>query len=78
MFAQMELYPANRISRNCQTLFLELGDDVRVLALNLMGAMTYVLRHPDDINLVTSSGSLNTFGKPPSRLEDWLGNIITV
>jgi hypothetical protein len=73
---QVRLYPKNKISEDCNQYFFEMGDDVNVLALDLLGVETYVLRHPLEINLVTSAAGLKKFGKDAGeRLDAWLGGL---
>eukprot|EP00884_Botryococcus_braunii_P014092 jgi/Botrbrau1/22684/Bobra.0132s0027.1 len=74
-FHKVRLYPDNKISEDCQRYFLEMGDDVNVLSLDMLGLNIYILRHPDEINTVTSSAGLKKFGKDTgTRLKDWLGD----
>lgn len=55
-------------------MFIELGNDVNALSLDMLGVKIFVLRHPDEIKDVTSAAGLNIFGKNTAdKLGDWLG-----
>jgi hypothetical protein len=71
---QVRLYPKNKISEDCNQYFLEMGDDVNVLALDFLGMDTYVLRHPLEITSVASPAGLKKFARVAAeRLDAWLG-----
>eukprot|EP00884_Botryococcus_braunii_P014090 jgi/Botrbrau1/22682/Bobra.0132s0025.1 len=76
---QVQLLPTNKFSENVNQIFLELGDDVNVLSLKLLGVTTYVLRHPDEISFVNSAAGMKLFGKRAgARVGDWLGSALLV